>query len=341
VKIIEMKKTTFVFFKELIHCPIMKKLISILTITIILSLNFFHCINTQAYQNCNSYDRKYAVIVVGRYMGILNDILPKNFQNYYGWYLNAAKMLYETLRDNYNYKDENIFLLTSFRYGFDIADGFEESWVDFESNKENLQYVLNKFKPGGQIWLKNNDSLLFCYIDHGGDNPKENGKYAHNSHVGFPYEFENIWEAIRVLLLKKDMDKYAIRDWELGEYFENIQAGRIIFLLQPCYSGGFINELSGINHIVCTSSRENETAAQAWIEPFIRGLGGLADSNDDNKISVLEAYEYTARKVSEKTNREHPLIDDNDDGIGHHFSELKYNPFQPNYDGYLAARTYL
>jgi len=35
-------------------------------------------------QNKKINDRQYAVIIVGRYTGILKDAIPKNFQKYYG-----------------------------------------------------------------------------------------------------------------------------------------------------------------------------------------------------------------------------------------------------------------
>ena len=168
-----------------------------------------------------------------------------------------------------------------------------------------------------------------------------NGKYAHNTFFGFPYEFNNIKEMISYFIFKNNQDDYKLYDWELGEYIENIHAGKMIFILQPCYSGGFINDLTGINHIVCTSCREDEISNVGWIEPFIHGLNGKADANGDEKISILEAYEYAARIVNEKTTKEHPLVDDNDDGIGHHYIEVGYDPTNPNADGYLSGRTFL
>ena len=114
----------------------------------------------------------------------------------------------------------------------------------------------------------------------------------------------------------------------------------MIFLLQPCNSGGFINDLSVINRIICTASREDEAVTVSWIEPFIIGLKGEAEANDDGRISLLEAYDCAAIKVLEKTTDEHPLLDDNSDGIGHHFSEIGYDPSNPSYDGYLAATSF-
>jgi hypothetical protein len=285
---------------------------------------------------------KYAVIVVGRYAGLFKDFFPKNFQKYYTWYLNSAGTMYSLLKDTYGFTDENIFLLVTLRERYDIPDSFNPDWIDYDSNKDTLQEVLSRFKPGGDIWLQSDDALVFTYINHGGDdNKKVSGKYAHTTYFGFPYEFKSVKELISYFFLKKNQAAHKLYDWELGEFLENIYAGRVIFFLQPCFSGGFINDLSCINRIILSASRETELARASWIEPLIFGLQGTADANSDGKVSILEAYEYAARYVQERTSDEHPLLDDNADGIGHHFTEVGYNPAHPNCDGYLAARTYL
>jgi hypothetical protein len=145
-------------------------------------------------------------------------------------------------------------------------------------------------------------------------------------------------------------------DFELWSYTYEIQA-KIIFALQPCMSGGFISELSGPNRIVCTASRGCEVADASWVEPFTRALNKIdenndgipdADYNNDGQISILEAYRYAAEKVKNQLNAhpdfppQHPLIDDNGDHIGHHFSETNYyNPNDQTKDGYLADITFL
>ncbi len=319
----------------------MKKIITFTAIILITFSSLTPTLNAMFKIN-ESINNNYAVIVVGRYAGRLLDTIPKNFQKYYTWYLNSAGRTYSMLKDTYGYTDENIFLLVTTKEQYTIPDSFNINWIDYESNKENLRYVLSQFKPGGDLWLKNNDSLVFTFINHGSDEDKKNnGKYAHNTYFGFPYEQTSIIKMISYFIFKKNQDAYKLYDWELAEYLENIYAGKMIFILQPCNSGGFINDLSGINRIILTASKETELATASWIEPLIQGLNGDADANGDKKTSILEAYEYAARKVNEKTIEEHPMIDDNSDRIGHHYSEVGYNPTDPNSDGYLAARTYL
>jgi len=160
-------------------------------------------------------------------------------------------------------------------------------------------------------------------------------------------------------------DVAKLYDYELADYvgdynFDGIKA-KVIYALQPCMSGGFISELSGANRIICTASRGFEFA-DAWIGPFRRALDkvdersgpnqdqpgsdGIPDADlydQDGKISILEAYRYAANFVAEnRPGKQHPLIDDNDDRVGHHFFETNYyDPYDPAKDGYIAANTFL
>ncbi|MCX6667417.1 MAG: hypothetical protein NTV74_04150 [Euryarchaeota archaeon] len=144
-------------------------------------------------------------------------------------------------------------------------------------------------------------------------------------------------------------------DNDLRSYTSAInQNTKIIFALQPCMSGGFISELSGPNRIVCTASRGCELAEASWVEPFTWALSGTYGDPDndgngnDGKISIFEAYQLAAENVANQLNQhsefppQHPLIDDNGDYIGHHFSETNYYaPTDSTKDGYWAAQTFL
>ena len=170
-----------------------KKITILIIIYLLSSLAVQPLINAHILSLHNEPGDAYAIIVVGRYAGRLQDVLPKNFQQYYTWYLNSAAMTYSMLKDSYGYADENIFLLVSLRERYLVPDSFDPDWIDYPSTKEHLKLVLDKLKPGGDIWMKDDDSLVFTYINHGMDEEeKENGKYAHDTFFGFPYEFDSI-----------------------------------------------------------------------------------------------------------------------------------------------------
>lgn len=444
----------------------------------------------QLQPKAKSPPKKYAVIMVGRYFGLWNYGHPlwnyNMIQQYYKWYLIDAGRMYTTLHYAFGYKEENIFLLVRLlpeELGFEIPEGFNLDWIDYTSSEENLEAILNTFKPGGENELTEDDSLLVCFIDHGGNDgdggeewisptgnisndwiDEENAYDDDTETCAVFKESQNGWSEPLILTLgevikikgfrirarnEEHLDKMRIRfyheevgeddaygeyerefdDWgndkwkyvdfegieyeevnkveiefhedapytgfsvhkakvyefdfwqpdgcgdvgntffgcpfytipaflqwifgsdtqriyegELANYVDGINA-KMIFVLQPCNSGGFINSLSKENRIICTASRGFEIA-EGWFGPFTRALSkeDYADYDGDGNISILEAYRYAAEFVESHSPPEsqHPLIDDNYDSIGHHFYETGYyDPDDPDKDGYLANRTYL
>ncbi len=156
----------------------------------------------------------------------------------------------------------------------------------------------------------------------------------------FALPFHKLSQFIIYRLFGKGMDR--LYDYELGYYMQNISA-KIILILHPCFSGGFIDDLSGENRIICTSSRGFEKA-DSWIGPFRSALDKQveADYNSDGNVSIGEAYEYSVHFVKNRYGEMfHPMIDDNGDKVGHYLNESGYNSDTPGMDGYLAAHTFL
>ncbi|HKY05764.1 MAG TPA: hypothetical protein VJQ56_12780 [Blastocatellia bacterium] len=116
---------------------------------------------------------------------------------------------------------------------------------------------------------------------------------------------------------------------------------RVVFVNTASSSGEFVKPLSGENRIVITATRSgNEQNVTVFAEHFIAALNNPAsDADKNNRVSVLEAFEYATRltadwyKQNDRLASEHALIDDNGDGTGH--EEAKDG------DGVLAKTTYL
>jgi hypothetical protein len=110
---------------------------------------------------------------------------------------------------------------------------------------------------------------------------------------------------------------------------------------EPCFSGGFVWDLSSPTHVICTATIED---AVSWGNNFIRdftaalhgrdqyGNSVNADANANGYVSMLEAFNYAARR---DPNDEIPQYDDNGDGISH------TDPVPAGGDGDLGADTYL
>ncbi|MDH3547661.1 MAG: C13 family peptidase [Gammaproteobacteria bacterium] len=108
-------------------------------------------------------------------------------------------------------------------------------------------------------------------------------------------------------------------------------------------SGPFVSALSGDNRIIITAtSSGREYHAAIFGEYFVAALADAgADRDKDQRISMLEAFDYARREVRREFDSEkrllteHALLDDNGDGVG------SLEPAELATDGGLANRTYL
>lgn len=115
-----------------------------------------------------------------------------------------------------------------------------------------------------------------------------------------------------------------LRGAELAALLAPIRA-RVAVVNAASSSGGFIQDLAAPNRVVITATRtgfeRNETIFGGH---FVAALAGstAADTDNDGRVSLLEAYEYARREVAreyERTNRlqtEHAVIDGVGDGQG-------------------------
>jgi hypothetical protein len=115
----------------------------------------------------------------------------------------------------------------------------------------------------------------------------------------------------------------------------------IVIFNMASASGEFIKPLAAKGRIIVTSTRNGqEQNATRFAEFLIAALSATdADADQDGHISVLEAFAYASRLTAEFYTRagrlatEHPLLEDNGDGVGHDKVE--------GGDGLLARATYL
>ena len=119
-------------------------------------------------------------------------------------------------------------------------------------------------------------------------------------------------------------------------------ASRVVFVDTTAVSFPFLRHLGGPGRIVVTatdsSAQEFETT---FAEIFVRALEDpAADADTDGRVSLFEAFVYasaTTRAWYEQRGQlptEHPLIDDDGDGVGH-------EAWNPGADGALARATFL
>jgi len=140
---------------------------------------------------------------------------------------------------------------------------------------------------------------------------------------------KNDWVGIdEILYLWGD----KIYDDEFAQMLQGLRYKRIIIVMGQCFSGGFINDLLGKDRIIITSATSWEYAWSTrdlqyseFIYHLSQGLNKmtfsflrkgrfrnftiyLADTNNDKKISLVEAFNFA---LSKKTMPNTPLYEDN------------------------------
>lgn len=163
--------------------------------------------------------------------------------------------VYNTLINVYGYKKENIYVFyedgTSDQdYGNDL-DGFEPSNdIDFPANYNNIhetfQYMSGELTGNSEIpELQTNDQLFILTDGHG------NGSNG-NSYV---YLNDGI-----------------LNDTELASWVSEIKCSQMIFHIQQCRSGGFIDDLSGLSNVECVNREvhaacgsDENSVSEVWV----------------------------------------------------------------------------
>ncbi len=300
------------------------------------------------------YDKKYAVIIVGYYSD----------EQHYTWFTRDAQRQYNVLTGKYGFNDSDVYMLLTLREEWATILGMDSAIIDYDATEENIIMVFDYLRE----IIDEDDLLYVVVINHGGDDHHIyfsqldiqidfwQGIFAHDTYFGL----EHIGDDVERRSVTMDvLDNYSnscaidnrVYDYELKDYTNGINARRIIFVLQPCFSGGFINDLSKKNHVIITASTEVQPAFAPFIGYFYHGLNGSADdSNNDGRLSLGEIYEYTANQVyqwidqnpnSNMGRPQHPLIEDNDNEIGSRYNVwFGYDPYHKYNDGYVSAKIY-
>jgi hypothetical protein len=206
------------------------------------------------------------------------------------------------LLKNNGYSDENIYYL---------FESSKEPDVDYEATIGNFKKVIKELQEKAM----ETDNIVLFLIGHG-------------TYIGTNSYYT--------------LNDYNLPDFEMAGMFKSIKRDKLIFVFSPCNSGGFIDDLSGENTVVISSTRKDETNSAAFIEPFLTSFDGIGDTNSDGKVSFAEAFNYASKNVKDQyidndwgKLTEHAQLDDNGDKISHEA------PVPNKGDGQLAADTYL
>ncbi len=111
---------------------------------------------------------------------------------------------------------------------------------------------------------------------------------------------------------------------ELAEQFTNFPTQTIVLVNAFSASGDFVKILSGPNRVLVTATKTGfERNESIFGEFFVEAFASDgADTDKDERVSVLEAFEYARRETARRYEddgrllTEHAMLDDNGDGEG-------------------------
>ncbi|MBN1971090.1 MAG: caspase family protein [Candidatus Delongbacteria bacterium] len=223
----------------------------------------------------------YAVIISGGYDK------SNNWQRYW----NDCSAIYSALVDVYNYEDEHIYTIIAdgintandrrISGGYDSSpldlDGDGDNDIQFSATRANITSVFNTLSG-----ILDSDDYLFIFVTDHGD--QESGQDA----------LIYLWGE-------------TIRDDQFATEVNKVSAGEISIVMEQCYSGGFVDDLSGVNRVIATACDFDETSCgmgfytyDEFVFDWIAAVAGEdpngnsvdADDNNDGFVSMQEAFNY-------------------------------------------------
>ncbi len=232
--------------------------------------------------------RQYAVLINGGY----------NQSNNHIRYWGDLAYIYTALIQDYGYTDRNIYVLNSdgASTAIDRSDGTSspldldndgDNDIDYSATKANVTLVFNLLKAK----LTSNDLLFVFVTNHGG---LESYKKA----------CIWLWNGQKIL------------DSELKALVDPINCQKMTFVLETCYSGGFVDDLSSISNVmVATACAWDDTSVAGTTYPYynqfvyywtaaVRGFytsgstpwskDGVAnaDADSDGLVTMKEAFDF-------------------------------------------------
>ena len=190
--------------------------------------------------------------------------------------------------------------------GYDYPENHVKKLLDGEATKQAIKNKLDKF----QSKVDSNDTFVFLFSGHGHIVDKAEGLKTYNAN-------NSIWS------------------WWLESKFKNFD-GRVLSIIESCHSGGMVwktdedsgdnkEGIKGDNKVILTSSKVEESSYTwwwadrgYWLSKFIYSLlqafrykRESADKNDDNQVSISEAFSYIDDDLGFLFIHQHPQMVDN------------------------------
>lgn len=228
------------------------------------------------------FGNKYAVLIAGGW----------NASNNYARYWNDLMFMYDTLKNDYSFTDNEIYVLYADENSpnaNNCPNPGDAGWsqyndkIDYSASSSNLQTVFNTLSNA----MGSSDFLFIFTTDHG---YSESGQ-----------SYLDLWEES----IRDDVFAGSNYLGKITSYF------REVIVMEQCNSGGFINDLSNNKRVVITACTADESSygcnspsevhydefVYHWISAanlqYPNGTSAAeADYNDDGLVSMYEAWTY-------------------------------------------------
>ena len=237
-----------------------------------------------------------------------------NAANNHSRYWNDLKFMYLTLINKYDYDPDHIKVV----YANGTASDTEMP-VDYAASVSGLQNAIDEL----QTAIDFNDKLFVFTTNHGGGYDTGDSK----NHGGIS---DSDGDELDVYSYDETMCRYnaaLLSDDDFADMINSINAAQMIIVLEPCFSGGFLRDLSGENRVIMSAATEFQSsyarsggAYDEFSYHFTSAVNGNdpdgntidADDDNDGRVSMLEAFTY-AKNNDIKS--ESPQYEDDGDGV--------------------------
>ncbi len=219
-------------------------------------------------------------------------------------FFEQGAMISALLIDRYSYEKDDVFLFT------------EQAPDTFDLHPENTaQNIQTRFEELSKD-LKTDDQLLVFILGHG--------------------SFDGEWAKVNIT-------GPDLRDVDFANVFDKLPTQKVLFINMASASGPFLEKLSREERVIVTATRNGmERNITRFADHFIDALrkDNEADLNKDGILSVTEAFIFTRDNLiseydqKKELRAEHPLLDDDGDGVGSETPDLLTG------DGALASSFY-
>jgi len=209
----------------------------------------------------------------------------------YNRYWNDLKFMYSILINKYGYSPRNIYVI--------YKDGTAEDTqmpVNFSASLTNLQTAFSSLA----IRMLADDTVFIFTTNHG----SSTGLCMYDAATVTPSQFATM--------------------------LSSLSPNKITIVMEQCYSGNFIPQISGTNRVILTACSSTETSyscdTEGPYDEFVyhfmsavnfetpTGTAVEADTDNNGSVSMVEAFNYACNHDSRF---EHPYYDDDGDGVGH------------------------